>query len=214
MSYLWLDSSHAKNSSYIFGQSSIELCCGLVYATKVAVEDHRLDQMVVASALPCSEFRNEFQASPNYGKQSSNRILPSWKRLPVAGTLTCVENDDKAATSNDLICICDGLDCALDESSEVVVSIDCEEGETGKFLCVSGGHFSGIDSFPDKKKRDGIPNITNQNETSEASLKTRRGFSFIRGLCEFFTGDSDKCDKFFEKRDLASATSSGQYTNQ
>ncbi|TGO71598.1 hypothetical protein BELL_0553g00020 [Botrytis elliptica] len=116
----------------------------------------------------------------------------------VAGTLTCVKNDDKVATSNDLICVCDGLDCSVDESGRFVVSLNCEEGEAGNFSCVSGYHSSGVDSSPDKKKRDGIPKTTNQNATSQASFKTRRGFSFIGGLCEFFTGGSDKCDKFFE----------------
>ncbi|TGO09861.1 hypothetical protein BTUL_0151g00020 [Botrytis tulipae] len=132
----------------------------------------------------------------------------------VAGTLTCFKNGDKVATSNDLICLCDGLNCSVDESSKFVVSLNCEEGEAGKFSCVFGDRFSGVDSFSDKKERDGIPKITNQNTTSQASLETRRGFSFIGGLPEFFTGGSDKCDKFFEKRDLGSATSCSQYTDQ
>ncbi|KAF7937203.1 uncharacterized protein EAE98_001517 [Botrytis deweyae] len=116
----------------------------------------------------------------------------------VAGTLTCVKNDDKVATSNDLIYVCGSLDCSVDESGKFVVSLNCEEGEAGNFSCVSGYHSSGVYSSPEKKKRDGIPKTTNQNATSQASFKTRRGFSFIGGLCEFFTGGSDKCDKFFE----------------
>ncbi|THV50483.1 hypothetical protein BGAL_0148g00070 [Botrytis galanthina] len=127
----------------------------------------------------------------------------------VAGTLTCVKNDDRVATSNDLIC----LDCSGDGSSKFVVSLNCEEGEAGNFTCGSRDHSSSVNSSPNKKKCDGIPKPTNQNATSQASFKTRRGFSFIGGLCEFFTGGSNKCDKFFEKRNLGSATSSGQYTD-
>ncbi|TGO38077.1 hypothetical protein BHYA_0082g00200 [Botrytis hyacinthi] len=88
-----------------------------------------------------------------------------------AGTLACVKNDDKVATSNDLICVCDGLDCSVDESGRFVISFNCEEGEAVNFSCVSGVHSSGVDSSPDNMKCYGTPKTTNKNATSQASFK-------------------------------------------
>ncbi|KAF7901674.1 uncharacterized protein EAF01_006973 [Botrytis porri] len=135
-------------------------------------------------------------------------------REVAAGTLTCVKNDDEVATSIDLICICNGLDYSVDESGKFAISLDCVENQAGNFFCVSGDDFSNGGSSPNQKNRDGIPKITNLNATSQASFKTRRGFSFIGGLYEFFTGGSNKCDKSFEKRDLSFSTRSRQYTDQ